>query len=180
MVMKRRHRENPFAGELETQHLENDRHRFDHEHATNDNEQQFLFATNCHHSKHAADSERSGVAHKNFRRMTIEPKKPETGADQGRADDGQFSGERIEGDLQVFGQSKISSDVREQRVIEGDGDGATRCQPVETIGQIDGVGTTNDHQPEKEKREQTHVRDDRSFYERHKKLARLHFKDRAR
>ncbi len=39
MVMQRRHRENAFAGELETQHLQDDRDGFDHENAADNDEQ---------------------------------------------------------------------------------------------------------------------------------------------
>src|SRR5438270_2003073 len=99
MMMQRRHRENAAAGELETQHLHDDRNRFDDENATNNGEQKFLLTTNRDHADHPADGERTGIAHENFGRMTIEPKKPESGADERRANHGELAGEWIEWDL---------------------------------------------------------------------------------
>ena len=40
----------------------------------------------------SADRERTGIAHEDLRRMTIEPKKAEAGPDQRRANNRQFAG----------------------------------------------------------------------------------------
>src|SRR5947207_14931673 len=116
MVMKRRHRENPFAGELETQHLENHRDRFDHKNAADDDEKQFLFATDRDDADQAADCERAGVAHKNFGRMTIEPEKTETGADERGTNDRQLGGERIKWNLQIFRDAIIAARISKKGV----------------------------------------------------------------
>ena len=112
--MDRRHREDAFAGELETQHLKNHRDRFDDEDAADDREQQFLFATDRDDSDHSADRERSGVAHEDLRGMTVEPEKAQAGADERRADHGQLAGERIKRDLQIFRDAKIPGRVGQQ------------------------------------------------------------------
>ena len=91
-----------FAGQFEAQHLQNDRDGFDHENAAHDHEEQFLFTTNRDDADHAADRERAGVAHENFRRMTVEPEKAEAGADERRANDRQLAGEGIKRDLEIF------------------------------------------------------------------------------
>ena len=89
MMMDRRHGEDAFAGQLETQHLQNDGDRFDHENAANDCEQKFLFTANRDDADHPADRKRTGVTHENFRRMTVEPEKSEAGADERATNHGQ-------------------------------------------------------------------------------------------
>src|SRR5437879_2010979 len=99
MVMERRHRKNAFAGEFETQNLENNRDRFDYENAADNDEKQFLFAADCHHADQSADRERAGIAHENFGGVTIKPEKSETGADERGTDNAQLAGKWIERDL---------------------------------------------------------------------------------
>ena len=158
MMMDRRHGENAAAGQFETEHLQNDRDRFDDENAADDGEEQLLFTADRDHADHAADGERAGVAHENFRRMTIEPEKAEAGADERGADDRELAGERIKRDLQIFGDAKISGGVGKQRVGESDRDGATDGEAIEAVGQIDGVGRADDDEREKDEREPAHVR----------------------
>ena len=98
-MMKRRHDENPLAREFETHHLQNHRDGFDHENAAYHNEQQLLLATDRHDANRAADRERPGIAHENFRWKTIEPEEAQTRTDQCGADDCQFPGKRIERNL---------------------------------------------------------------------------------
>ena len=88
---------------------------------------------------HPADGERSGISHENFGRVTVEPEKAETRADQCGADDGQLSGKRIKRDLQVFRDPEISSRIRKQRVAERHRDGATDREAIEPVGQVDRV-----------------------------------------
>src|SRR5205085_7465768 len=76
---------------------------------------------------------------------------------------------------------KISRDVAEECVIESGRDGATDCEAVETVGEIDSVGCADNYERKKGDREpRAHVCDDRRFYERHEELARLHLGDGAR
>jgi hypothetical protein len=82
MVMKRGHDENSSARQLEAEHLQNYRDRFEHENATHDYQEQFLFTTNSDYANHAADRERSGIAHENLGRVTVEPEKAKTRTNQ--------------------------------------------------------------------------------------------------
>ena len=104
-----------FAGQSETQHLQDHGNRFENEDAAHDREQQFLFATDRDDSDHSADRERSGVAHDDFRRMAVEPEKPQAGSDQRRADHGQLAGERIKRDLQDIPRSENCRQRRRAR-----------------------------------------------------------------
>ena len=158
VMMERRHREDAFAGQLETEHLQDDRDRFDHEDAADHHEQQLLFATNRDDADHAADGQRAGVAHEDFRGMAIEPEKAESRADQRRANDRQLAGEGIKWDLEILRDAKISGGVGEQRVGERDRDRAADGETIEAVGEIDGVGRADDDEGEKDEREQAHVR----------------------
>ena len=57
MMMNRRHGEKPFAGELETEDLEDDGEGFEDENAAHDGEEQLLFTTNRNHADGSADRE---------------------------------------------------------------------------------------------------------------------------
>src|ERR1035441_8294472 len=96
MVMKGRHGENPPTSEFEAKHLKDDRDRFDDENAAHHREEQLLFTTDRDHPDHAADGERAGVAHENFRRVAVEPKKSQAGTDERRAYNRELAGERID------------------------------------------------------------------------------------
>src|SRR5213080_3107120 len=82
MMMKGRHRENAAAGQLKTQHLHDDRDRFQDENTTDDGEEKFLLTTNGDDADHPADGERAGIPHENFGRMTVEPEKTKPRTDE--------------------------------------------------------------------------------------------------
>ena len=55
MMMQRRHQQHSLAGELETENLENERERLDHEDSANNNQKQFLFAADRYNRQGATD-----------------------------------------------------------------------------------------------------------------------------
>src|SRR5262249_31634349 len=177
-MMQRRHRKTSFPSEMETQHLQNDRERFEHEDTSDDRKQQFLFTTNRHHSDRATDRERAGVAHENSCRMTVEPKKTKTSANERRAKDRQFARVSIEWHLQVLRDTKVARRISEQGIGKRNRNRATYRKPVESISEIDGVGGADYHEREKEKGERAHVHDHGEFEKREIKRARLHFDQR--
>src|SRR5205814_1254638 len=136
-MMKWRHYENPLAREFETHHLQNHRDGFDHENAAYHNEEQLLLATNRHDTNRAAERERPGIAHENFRWKTIEPEEAQTRTDQCGADDSQFPRKRIERNLQIFGDSEIPSGVRKQSIGKRHRNSATNRQTIQPVGKID-------------------------------------------
>jgi hypothetical protein len=139
MMMKRRHGEEPFAGQFKTQNLEDDGDGFEHENSAHDREEQLLFTTNRDHPDHPADRERAGVAHNHFGGMTIEPEETEASPDERGADDRQLAGKRIKWDLQVLRDAKVTGRVGEERVSKSDRDRAANREAVEPIGEIDRI-----------------------------------------
>ena len=107
MMMDGRHREDAFARQLETEHLQNDGDGFDHEHAADDGEEQFLFAANRDYANQSADCERTRVAHENFRGVTVEPEEAQSRSDQRGTNHSEFAGEWIKRHLQVFRDPEI-------------------------------------------------------------------------
>src|SRR6185312_7314629 len=57
MVMKGRHRENAAPGQLKTQHLHNDRDRFEDEDTAHNSQEKFLLTTNGDNADHPTDRE---------------------------------------------------------------------------------------------------------------------------
>src|SRR6478609_9191083 len=82
MVVDRRHLEDPLFAELETAHLEDDGHRFHHEHAADDDEERLLLGADRGSSERAADGEGTGVAHEDLGRVAIGPEEAKTRAHQ--------------------------------------------------------------------------------------------------
>src|SRR5438445_398507 len=179
MMMKRRHRENAAPGQLKTQNLHYDRDRFEDENTTDDGEEKFLLTTNGDDSDHPADGERAGIPHEDFGGVTIEPEETKPGTDERSANHGQLTGERIKRDLQIFRDLEITGGIRKKSVGERDRDGAADGETVETVGQIDGVGGTDDHHRKKNESEPPHVGDHGRFEERQIKRARLDLQQRA-
>src|SRR6187399_3323188 len=55
MMMDRRHREDAFSRQLETEHLQNDGDGFDYEHAADNDEEQLLFAADRNDANQSTD-----------------------------------------------------------------------------------------------------------------------------
>src|ERR1700726_1466591 len=66
MVMDRRHPEDALAGELERRHLHD-----------------LMFDRNRDRAKHAAERQRTGIAHEDRRRRRVEPQESQSGAEHG-------------------------------------------------------------------------------------------------
>ena len=81
-MMKGRHRENAAPGQLKTQHLHDDRDRFEDKNTADDSKEKFLLTTNGDDADHPADGERTGIPHENFGGVTIEPEKTKPGTDE--------------------------------------------------------------------------------------------------
>src|SRR4029077_6306373 len=179
MMMNRRHGKDAAAGQFKTQHLQNHRDRFDHENTAHHHQEQFLLTTDRDHTDHAADGERSGIAHKNFCRIAVKPKKSKAGANQRRADNRQLAGEWIKRNLQVFRDAKISGRIRKQGIGKRYRHGASDSEAVQAVGQIDRVGRSNNNERKKQEGKPSHVRDDRRFEKWQVKRTRLHLEQRT-
>src|SRR6266513_2065919 len=175
MMVNRRHDEKPLASEFEAQHLHDHRDGFDYKNAANYDQEELLFTTDRDNAEDAADGQRSGVAHENLRRITVEPEKAQPRADKRRADNGQFARERIKGNLQVFRHAKIAGSVTEQRIRKCHGDGATGRQTVQPVSEIHCIRSAVDNHHKKYEGETNNVSHKRSFDERQVERASLHF-----
>src|SRR6202049_1854781 len=85
MMVQRRHAEDALTRQAERGHLQNHRKRFQHEHAANKKQKDFLLDGHRHHPDGTAERERSDVAHEHFGGMRVVPEKSERGAHQGSA-----------------------------------------------------------------------------------------------
>src|ERR1051325_9692461 len=107
MMMNRSHQENPLtgsrapAGELEIIPLDQHRYRFHYENPAGDDKDQRLMDQHSHDSQRTTQSERTGVAHEHLRRMAVEPKKSQAGADDRRAKDRKFTSATDRKNLQI-------------------------------------------------------------------------------
>src|SRR5438067_9162499 len=149
MVMKGRHRENAAPGQLKAQHLHDDRDRFEDENTAHNSEETVLLTTNGDNADHPTDGERAGVSHENFGRVTIKPEETQARTDERGTNHRQLTGEWIKRDLQILRDLEITGGIRKKSIGERDRDGAADGETVETVGQIDRIGGTDDYHGKK-------------------------------
>ena len=135
MMVDRRHLENPLLAQFEAAHLEDDRHRLHHEHAADDDEQQFLLGADGRGAERAADGQRTGIAHEHLRRMAVEPEEPEARPDQCHEKHRQLADVAVVGNDQILGgHVEVTGQIGEDRVGKRHADRRPGRQPVEPVG----------------------------------------------
>src|SRR5690625_4800744 len=103
MMMNRRHPKQPFSSQFERSDLQNHRSRLHHEDSADDDQSQRLMNHESDRSDQTSQRERSGISHKNIRRMRVKLEKRQTGPDQRAADDRQLARPRNVADKQIIG-----------------------------------------------------------------------------
>ena len=94
--------------------------RLEHEHASDDHEQQFLLDQNGDGAKRRAERERSDVAHEDFGGIRVVPEEAERRADERAAEDASAPiPARKCSSQQVLGEHSIADDVGERGVRAG-------------------------------------------------------------
>src|SRR5437870_4309008 len=91
MVMDGRHLEDPFAGEFKGNDLHDNRQGFDNEETADDGKNDLVLDRDRNRPKRAAERERTRISHEDLCGRRVEPKKAQTGADQGTANDGELA-----------------------------------------------------------------------------------------
>ena len=139
-MMQRRHFENAFAiAQFVAGDLQNDRKRFEHEDATDKGQQQLLLDDNRDRADGATQRKRSDVAHEDFCRVSVVPKKADAGADHGAAEDSHFADQRHALNFQVVREDGMAADIGEHSERAGGDDGAADGEAIESVRKIDGV-----------------------------------------
>ena len=116
VVVQRRHAKHALARQLERRHLHDHRERFEHEHAADEHQQQFLLDQDGHGAERAAKRQRPDVAHEDLRGVRVVPEEPEAGADQRAAEDRQLASRAEMHQQQVDCEDGVAGDVRQRRV----------------------------------------------------------------
>src|SRR5882757_9280935 len=81
MVMQRRHPEHALSRELERHHLHDDRDGLQHKESADHGQHDLVFDRDRGGADHAAERERTGVAHEDRSRRRVEPEEAETRAE---------------------------------------------------------------------------------------------------
>ena len=117
MVVQGRHLQQapPFAeaafGVLEVAHLQHHGQGFDHENAAHHGQHNFLAHDDRYSSQRRAQRQRAHVAHKNLRRVGVEPQKGQTGPRDGGAKNQQFARAGDVGEKQVLGIHRTAGHI---------------------------------------------------------------------
>ncbi|MNY65868.1 hypothetical protein D3C86_2032110 [compost metagenome] len=72
-MVNRRHTEDALTAQLEGADLQNHRKSFNHKHAAHDHQQELLTQQYSDDAKRPAQCQRTDVAHKDLRRIGVEP-----------------------------------------------------------------------------------------------------------
>src|ERR1700726_2579019 len=112
MMVQRRHAKNALARQAERRHLQNHGKRFQHEHAANKKQQNFLFDGHRYHSYGSSERERSNVSHEDFRGMRVVPEKSQRRTYQGPAKNREFAHLRKMLQIQVRRKARVTGYVR--------------------------------------------------------------------
>ena len=89
--------------------------------------------------------------------MAIEPQKANRGTDQRKDHRRDFAGIRIVLYVEITRGFGVAGDIAEYPVGQSGAHRAPACQPVQPIGEIHRIGTADDHGPEKNHRQPSHV-----------------------
>jgi hypothetical protein len=154
MVMQRRDPEHPerFSGlelgDSEHAHLDDDRHRDDHEQAAEQDQQQFGPGDDGQAGQRAAEGERAGVAHEDLGGRRVPPQEAEAGAHHGRRDHRRV--QRVADVIAVRCQSGGAVvavlPVADDHVGGEDQDRRARGEAVKAVGEVHPVGGAGHHQ----------------------------------
>src|ERR1700679_1927096 len=149
MMVQGSHAKYTLAGQLERTYLDDYRERFEHKHAANRKQQNFLFDDYGHHSNGPTESDSTDVTHKHFGGMSVVPEKTERAADQRAAKNHQFAGLRNFLNVEIVREFCVAAQIGKHGERGGRNQDATDGEAIETIGEIHGVRTADDHQHQK-------------------------------
>src|ERR1017187_5021513 len=142
-----RHFENAFAvAQLIAAHLKDDGNGFQNEDAADEEQQDFLLDEHGNHGHGAAEAQRTDVAHEDFGGMRVVPQEADASPGHGAAEHGEFAGARIARQLQVLGELRVASGIGEDGEGAGGDHHETDGEPIESVGEVDGVGAEDHHQ----------------------------------
>ncbi len=109
-----------------------------------------VLVASAHEADRAAQRQRADVAHEHLRRVGVEPEEPDPGAPHRAAEDRQLAGAgdvrhaEVVGDVEVA--QRCPGRVGEQEQREGADDHRPDRQPVEAVGEVDGVRLGHQHE----------------------------------
>src|ERR1035437_10192738 len=150
VVMEGGHLEDSLlVTQLVTADLKNDGDRFEDEDAANEGQQHLLADDDSNRTDGPAQGQRTHVAHKDFRRVGVVPEEADGGAHHGAAENGQLGHFRHVLEFKVVGKNHGAADVGEHGQGAAGDDVAADGQPIQSVGQVNGVGRTDQHEDDK-------------------------------
>ena len=146
MMVNRRHAKDALAGQFVGSDLQHYRHRLEHENAAHHEQHDFLAHDHGNRAEGRTDRESSHVAHEYLRRIGVEPKEAEAGADQARAKDQDLTDAGDVGNLQIARELEIAGRIGEHAERARHHDGGHDRETIEAIREIHGVAGADDHE----------------------------------
>src|SRR3954464_2259500 len=149
MMMQWRHLEDALLAQFVAAYLQDHAHRLDHEHATDEGQQQFLLDDHRNRGDRAAERERAYVSHEYLSRMRVIPKEPDARANHRTAEDSQLGHLWNARQFKVVGKHRVTAYISQYRESAGGDDCASDREPVESVRKVHGIaGPYDDHRDE--------------------------------
>jgi hypothetical protein len=117
---------------------------FQHKNPADDAKQDLLLGNDGQRSQGASQRKGPHVSHEYLGGIGIIPEKTDARPDNGAAENGELARSRHIGDLQVTGDLDVACKVGEEQIGHEAGNGRTDGQPVQPVGEIDGIGRADD------------------------------------
>ena len=164
MMMNRAHFEATFVKRFIRKDLQNNRKRFRDKNQPDEDERERLVRHQSDATDPAADGERSGVAHENCCRVSVEPQEGDACAENRQTQNTQFFNAVQIGQMQVTRQVYMTRHIGKNRVGEQNGQGTTDGQTVQSVRQIKRIACPRNHEkPENCQNDERYVCPERIF-----------------
>ena len=132
--------------ELEPADLQHDRQRFRNKDAAHDGKHDFLAHDDGNRAQRGAKRQRAHIAHKDLRRVRVEPQEGQARASHRRSEDQHFSGTGDVREEQVFRVNRTARDVGKDAQAGAHHHHRHDGQTVQTVGQVDRIAGAHNHQ----------------------------------
>ena len=151
MVVDGGHEEDAFAAEFEAAYLKDDRDSLYDEDEADKQQEDLTFAEDGKIGEKTSDGKASCVAHEDFRRIAVVPQKAHEPSCKRGSEDHHFSDPFDVRNEKVLAEDGMPCYIDDNRKAEKCDDRGDGCQPVQAVGEVDGVGCgKKDKYPERD------------------------------
>ena len=134
--------------------MQDHRERLHHKNSADKGQEQFLLDHHGHRGDGPAQSQGADIAHENLRRIRVVPQEPQARPHHGATENRQLRDKWEVLDREIIRPGRIPRHVSQRRQGRGRNQHAPDRQPVQPVGQVDGVRRTDQDQDDEGQKRQ--------------------------